>query len=164
QRDLTIDECEVDEQLFVRADRQRFVQVLLNLLSNAVKYNRSQGTVSVLCEATEGDDVVRIGIRDTGPGIPAEKVERLFIPFDRLGAEQSQEEGTGLGLALSKRLVEAMDGALEVESEVGEGSTFWVELPRAEEPAAWAKTASAEPGAPGAGEAERPAATLLYIE
>ena len=112
----------------VLADHQRLRQVLLNLLTNAVKYNRPAGLVTVICDAI-GGGVMRISIRDTGDGMADEELERLFTPFERLSAEQSGVEGTGLGLALSKRLVEAMDGRLGVESTKGAGSTFWIELP-----------------------------------
>lgn len=112
----------------IQADRQRLKQVLLNLLSNAVKYNRKEGTVTLSYEETP-EARLRIKVTDTGPGIAAEKMELLFTPFERLGVEQTGIEGTGLGLALSKRLVQAMGGRLGVESTVGRGSTFWVELP-----------------------------------
>lgn len=118
---------------FVFADRQRAKQVLLNLLSNAVKYNRPRGTIVVSCEQSS-DTRVRINVADTGMGIPAEKLGLLFTPFERLGAEQSSEEGTGIGLALSKRLTEVMGGTLEAASTLGQGSTFTVELPRVEGP------------------------------
>jgi PAS domain S-box-containing protein len=121
--------AEMDSR-YVLADRQRLQQVLLNILSNAVKYNRDGGTITVSCD--ERADRVRLTVRDSGYGIAPAMLERLFTPFDRLGAEQTGIEGTGLGLALSKRLVDAMGGALLVESQVGEGTTFGVELPRAE--------------------------------
>jgi hypothetical protein len=111
----------------VLADRQRLKQVLINLVSNGVKYNRRGGTVTVLTRpGREGR--LRISVGDTGPGIPAERISRLFDPFDRLGAEQSEVEGTGLGLTLSRSLVDAMGGSLEVASEQGVGSTFTVDL------------------------------------
>ena len=113
------------------ADEQRTKQVLLNLLSNAIKYNRSGGEVDVGIAVRGDDGVVAVQISDTGRGIAPEHLERLFSPFDRLGAEQSAIEGTGLGLALSKLMVEAMSGRLVVESEVGVGSTFVLELPLA---------------------------------
>ncbi len=117
----------------VLADRQRLKQVLLNLLSNAIKYNREEGTVSVACEdAAQGR--LRIKVIDTGRGIPPEMMHKLFIPFMRFDPETANIEGTGLGLALSKRLMEAMGGTLGVESTVGQGSTFWVDLPLAEAP------------------------------
>jgi PAS domain S-box-containing protein len=111
----------------VCADVQRLKQVLLNLLSNAIKYNRAGGRVTVSFEEGAGERL-RILVSDTGPGIPADMIERLFAPFDRLGAERTQVEGTGLGLALSKRLMEAMGASLGVDSEPGRGTTFCVEL------------------------------------
>lgn len=115
---------------FVSADRQRLKQVLLNLAANGIKYNRDGGSV-VLAAPGDGAGGIRLAVSDTGPGIPEEKMSRLFSPFDRLDAEQTNVEGTGLGLALSKRLVEAMGGTIGAESSEGRGSTFWVELPPA---------------------------------
>jgi signal transduction histidine kinase/CheY-like chemotaxis protein len=119
--------------LYIQADGQRIKQVLLNLLSNAVKYNRKGGTVT-LRYAETGEGRLRIEVSDTGPGIPPDKMERLFTPFDRLGAEQRGIEGSGLGLSLSKRLVDVMGGTLGVESRVGRGSIFWMEFPAAAGP------------------------------
>jgi PAS domain S-box-containing protein len=118
---------------YVRADQQRLKQVLLNLLSNAVKYNRPGGSVRICCSHGDGG-APSVTVADTGHGIPEDRLDRLFNPFDRLGAEHGQEGGTGLGLALSKRLVELMDGRLWAESEVGSGTTFWLELVLAEPP------------------------------
>jgi CheY-like chemotaxis protein/anti-sigma regulatory factor (Ser/Thr protein kinase) len=122
---------------YVLADRQRLKQVLLNLLSNAIKYNRAGGKVTVeIVHTRDGDEAsVRLRVIDTGPGIPADKLGRMFSPFERLGAEQSQIEGTGLGLTLSKRMVEMMRGTISVESELGVGSVFSVELPASAAPA-----------------------------
>jgi signal transduction histidine kinase/CHASE3 domain sensor protein len=117
-----------DWQRHVLADRQRFQQVLLNLLSNAIKYNRRGGTVTVSCHLVE-DARFRVAVRDTGEGLSAEKLGRLFRPFERLGSDRYGIEGTGIGLALSKRLIDAMGGAIGVDSQVGIGSTFWVDLP-----------------------------------
>ena len=117
---------------YVFADRQRAKQVLLNLLSNAVKYNRPRGTVAISCDST--DTRFQINVTDTGMGIPTERLALLFTPFERLGAEHSSEEGTGIGLALSKRLAEAMGGTLTVDSALGRGSTFTLDLPRVEGP------------------------------
>lgn len=110
----------------VRGDRLRLLQVLLNLLTNAVKYNRLGGAVTLRCESAA--DRIHILVRDTGPGLTPAQVARLFTPFERLGAEQSEIEGSGLGLALSRRLVEAMEGTIGVTSVPGQGSTFWVNL------------------------------------
>ena len=126
---VTITVGDVD-QGDVRADRQRLGQVLLNLLTNAVKYNRPGGSVEVSCTRT--DDSVRIAVADSGYGIAPELQSRLFTPFDRLGAEAKSVEGTGLGLALSRTLMEAMGGTVDAESVEDEGSTFWVELPSAD--------------------------------
>jgi PAS domain S-box-containing protein len=127
---LTPSEDEMD--FFVLADHQRLKQVLLNLLNNGVKYTPPSGSVIVTCKDAGGR--VRLAVHDTGVGIAADKLERVFTPFDRLGAEQSGIEGTGLGLALSKRLVQAMRGAIGVESMEGQGSTFWLELVRTKSP------------------------------
>ncbi|PYO03446.1 MAG: hypothetical protein DMD91_01200 [Candidatus Rokuibacteriota bacterium] len=123
------------DALYVLADRQRLKQVLLNLLSNAVKYNREAGSIRVWCD-TAPENRLRLNVRDTGPGIPPDKLGQLFTPFERLGAEATAISGTGLGLALSKGLVDAMGGAIGVESTPGQGSLFWVELRRAETPEA----------------------------
>lgn len=123
----------LDTSTYVLADRQRLKQVLLNLLSNAVKYTSRRGSVT-LSFNDSGNGATRILVRDTGAGIPVEKLARLFTPFDRLGAEQSTVEGTGLGLALCQRLVHAMQGSIGVNSTLGNGSTFWLELPQAKSP------------------------------
>ncbi len=148
---------------FVLADRQRLKQVLLNLLSNAVKYNRRRGTVALSFENMPAGRL-RIKVSDTGPGIAPERLERLFIPFERLGAEQSGVEGTGLGLALSKRLVEAMGGTLGVESMPGQGSTFWVELALAENPIQRVDQTGVALPAAAELNASRKARIVLYIE
>lgn len=126
-------EASPDWKRHVLADRQRFQQVVLNLLSNAIKYNRFGGTVTVACSVSE-DRRFRLAIRDTGHGLAPDSLPRLFQPFERLGADQSGIEGTGIGLALSQRLVVAMGGKLGVDSQVGAGSTFWVDLPICEGP------------------------------
>lgn len=114
----------------IRVDRQRFKQVLLNLLSNAVKYNRDGGSVHISTEVRGGHQ--RLSVTDTGEGIAKDQFSLLFNPFERLGAEHRGVEGTGIGLALTKRLTEAMSGKIGAVSEPGKGSTFWIELPLAE--------------------------------
>jgi CheY-like chemotaxis protein/anti-sigma regulatory factor (Ser/Thr protein kinase) len=111
----------------VRADPFRLKQVLVNLLSNAVKYNRIHGSVQVKVSAS--GPFVCIAIEDTGLGIPRIKMDQLFQPFNRLGAEQTEVEGTGIGLSICKRMVEAMHGRIHAESEEGKGSCFSIELP-----------------------------------
>jgi len=111
---------------YVLADRQRLTQVVINLISNAIKYNRHRGTVTV--EAEEDEGRIRLSVADTGAGIDPDQLPRLFTPFDRLDAAASGIDGTGLGLALSRRLVEAMGGRIGVRSRRGIGTTFWVEL------------------------------------
>jgi PAS domain S-box-containing protein len=147
----------------VLADRQRLKQILLNLLSNAVKYNREGGSVRLYCEPAPGGRF-RIKVADNGPGIAAEALERLFVPFERLTAEFSGVEGTGLGLPLSQRLAHAMGGTLELTTAIDHGSTFWVELPAAERPAP--PEAEPEPRDAAEDAPEHPATqiTVLYIE
>ena len=110
-----------------QADRTRVKQVLLNLLSNAIKYNRPSGTVDVRCSAV-GAQRVRISVHDTGPGLTSEQLGQLFEPFNRLGKEGGSEEGAGIGLVVSKRLVERMGGTIGAQSTPGTGSVFWFEL------------------------------------
>lgn len=125
---------------YVLADRQRLRQVLLNLLTNAIKYNRLGGRIGLrygaLPPAGNFPARLRLEVTDTGHGLSEEEITRLFMPFERLKAAQTTTEGTGLGLALSKGLIEAMCGSIGVRSVVGEGSTFWIELPTAASPLA----------------------------
>lgn len=116
----------------VRADRTRLKQIVLNLLSNAIKYNKEGGAVRILMLEAQGPERCRFGVQDTGCGIPPEQMEDLFTPFTRLANAAGVVEGTGIGLVISKRLVEMMEGSIGVESRVGEGSLFWIELPREE--------------------------------
>lgn len=118
---------QADDAMAVRADAQRLRQVLVNLLSNAIKFNRECGEVRVV--ATHDGDRVRIGVCDQGPGVPVELRAKLFVPFERLGVERSAVEGTGIGLALSKRLVEAMEGEIGFGDAIGGGAEVWVALP-----------------------------------
>ncbi len=119
----------VDESWLVSADRTRLKQVIVNLLSNAIKYNRAQGTVEVVCSCTP--ERIRINIRDSGEGISPEMQKQLFQPFNRLGKESSTVEGTGIGLVVTKLLIEQMGGRIGVKSTAGVGSEFRVELIRA---------------------------------
>jgi PAS domain S-box-containing protein len=167
QHGVSIEEGAWPEQAFGRADRQRLVQVLLNLLSNAIKYNRAGGHVRVECVAVSSaardeSEIARWAIRvsDSGRGVPTEGANELFTPFARLGAEQTDVEGTGLGLALSRRLCEAMDGSLTLESSNASGSVFRVELDRADDP----RLTLEESGSPVAAGDPHSAATLLYVE
>lgn len=130
---ITMNFYNLQEPCFVFADRTRVKQVLINLLSNAIKYNHAGGTVVVDC-AVKSAERVRISVTDTGDGLSSEKIEQLFQPFNRLGQENSGEEGTGIGLVMTKRLVELMGGTIGVQSTLGKGSVFWVELARAGEP------------------------------
>jgi PAS domain S-box-containing protein len=153
-------QCAVPDDLWVRADPQRLHQVLLNLLSNAVKYNRHGGQVRV--GARPGGDRVRLTVADTGVGISADHMLRLFTPFDRLGAERTGVEGTGLGLTLSRRLVELLGGALTLTSDEGQGTTVTLDLPAAAAPKAG--DAALEAAAVDAARTRPLAGTVLYIE
>jgi CheY-like chemotaxis protein len=148
---------------FVKADRTRVKQVLINLLSNAIKYNKVGGTVVVDCIASTPGRI-RICVKDTGEGLAPDKVTQLFQPFNRLGKETGVDEGTGIGLTVSKRLVELMKGEIGVESTLGVGSVFWIELnlTAAPRPAA----AAAEPTAVAKAQvhADGQLRTLLYVE
>jgi PAS domain S-box-containing protein len=153
---------------FVDADRTRLKQVLINLLSNAIKYNQPNGTVVVDCAllAMKGNNAerVRISVRDTGAGLPPDMLMQLFQPFNRLGQERSTEEGTGIGLVMSKRLVEMMGGLIGVESTVGLGSVFWFELNSTAEPKLELDTAQPAAMAPEQIQSGAPLRTLLYVE
>lgn len=116
-----------EEVYLIRADRTRLKQVMLNLMSNAVKYNSAEGTMTLACTRIAGG-CLRIAVTDSGIGIPADKMEELFKPFSRLNADKSEIQGAGVGLAVTKSLVELMGGRIGVESEMGKGTTFWVEL------------------------------------
>jgi PAS domain S-box-containing protein len=149
------------EDLHVVADRQRLKQVLLNLLSNAVKYNRTGGEAWV-ATTLAAPATARIEVADTGIGIAPGDLAAAFAPFERLAAETTEVEGTGLGLALAKRLVEAMGGTIGVDSEIGRGTTFWMQLPAVAAPAV--RPAERAPPATPATRLRSPARTILYIE
>jgi signal transduction histidine kinase/CheY-like chemotaxis protein len=112
----------------IHADRMRLKQALINLLSNAVKYNCQDGQVTIDCRTIDNEQI-RISVIDTGPGIDPDQQKLLFQPFNRLGAENSETEGTGIGLVYTKKIVELMDGSVGVQSSPGKGSTFWIDIP-----------------------------------
>jgi CheY-like chemotaxis protein/anti-sigma regulatory factor (Ser/Thr protein kinase) len=145
----------------VQADRQRLRQVLLNLMTNAIKFNRPGGSVRL--SAIVDGPRVRIDVADTGVGIAPEQIARLFSPFERLDAERRGVEGTGLGLAISHQLMKRMQGSIEVQSELGRGSTFAIVLDGAHSTAAMDETREAQP-APTPVTADAKARTVLYIE
>lgn len=171
-----------DAERHIFADQQRIKQVLVNLLSNAIKYNRERGQVFVATTIVPGETLkygdageiecsgkLRFSVRDTGPGIAAHDISKLFLPFERLGAESTGVEGTGIGLSLCKRLTEAMNGAIGVDSVRGIGSTFWVEFPLVTTPliGPTGEDPSSMPGAalkPVGQDAPEDALTILYIE
>jgi len=116
----------LEKPLYVHADRTRLKQILLNLLTNAIKYNRQNGTVTVECGKVS--ERLRVSVTDIGMGLSSEELERLFQPFNRLGRETGAEEGTGIGLVVTKRLTELMGGAIGVKSTPGVGSVFWIDV------------------------------------
>ena len=152
-----------ENPIFVRADMTRLKQIVINLLSNAIKYNKEVGTVMVDC-AVSTPERIRISVRDTGAGLPPEKVAQLFQPFNRLGQEAGGVVGTGIGLVVTKRLAELMGGSVGVESQPGAGSVFWCELTVTAAPqiAAMARAVPITSRSPVAfGSPER---TVLYVE
>jgi PAS domain S-box-containing protein len=144
---------------YVHADRTRVKQVMINLLSNAIKYNQSGGSVKVEC--SRRGDRVRASVTDSGAGLNAEQMAQLFQPFNRLGQESSTEEGTGIGLVVTKQLVELMGGEIGVDSTVGMGTTFWVEFKASRAPELVMEQGEVLPVAQEDQESQR---TLLYVE
>ncbi len=150
---------------FVFADRTRLKQILLNFLSNAVKYNRENGSVQLTLEpSATAAGRVRITVRDTGAGLSAEKRTQLFQPFNRLGQESGDEEGTGIGLVVAKQLVELMEGTIGVESTAGQGSAFWFELATAAAPQFAAEAGVVDAPAPVPAASGERVRLLLYVE
>ena len=168
QRGIALGFPNFEHMYFVHADRTRVKQVIVNLLSNAIKYNRAGGSVTVECRF--GDEGrIRVAVLDTGAGLSPEKLAHLFQPFNRLGQEASAEEGTGIGLVVTKKLIELMGGSMGVESTVGVGSEFWFDLVSTEAPELAAE--AVDDTFPGAGADSRGAGpeglhrrTLLYVE
>ena len=147
----------------VHADRTRLKQVLINLLSNAIKYNREGGTVEVnYSRSVPGR--IRVSVRDTGNGLPPDKLDQLFQPFNRLGQEANGEEGTGIGLVVAKQLIQLMGGSIGVESAVGVGSVFWFELSVGVEIQLSPEHFLPKAPAPAAAESGARKRTLLYVE
>jgi len=166
QREIQVTFPHLDKPLYVRADQTKVKQVMLNLLSNAIKYNRVGGAVMVEC-AMSGTNRLRVSVKDTGVGLAPEQLAQLFQPFNRLGQESGTQEGTGIGLVVTKRLVELMGGVIGFESSVGVGSVFWFELPASSAP----KRVAGSIGETGADAQDQVAVyesssqrTLLYVE
>ncbi|MBE0587856.1 MAG: response regulator [Hydrogenophaga sp.] len=164
QRGIGMVFARLESPRYVKADRTRLMQVLINLLFNAIKYNQRGGHVTVACTLSP-PNAVRISVRDTGPGLEPEQLAQLFQPFNRLGQESGAEEGTGIGLVVTQRLVHLMGGEIGADSTPGVGSVFWVEMALTEAPQSPAQDGVLP------GEAPRPDAlpgtphhTLLYVE
>ena len=162
-RSISISYPDFAAPFYVQADRTRLKQILINLLSNSIKYNRVEGRVVVDCTRS-GKARVRIGVRDTGDGLSPDKLAQLFQPFNRLGQEANLEQGTGIGLVVCKRLIELMGGMIGAESQVGQGSVFWIDLNLTDQPQTVAHPTDPRP-------VERPnppdgahLSTLLYVE
>lgn len=151
-----------DDNICVSADYMRLKQALLNLITNAIKYNQKGGKVMISCCHIPNDQV-RISVTDTGIGIPKEKWHKLFQPFARLGAEELQIEGTGIGLTITKNLIEAMDGKIGFDSEMGVGTVFWIEIPGTVEGSAQFKHQDVEKVVE-VGNYGNQCAKILYIE
>jgi len=148
---------------FVSADRTRVKQVLINLLFNAIKYNKPGGTVAVEYTLRPAN-VIRICVRDTGAGLAPAQLAQLFQPFNRLGKEAGEEEGTGIGLVVTKRLVELMGGTIGAESVIGVGSVFWIELSLTTAPQLAVREAERAALAGPQAANGTPRRTLLYVE
>jgi PAS domain S-box-containing protein len=163
QRGIRVSFPRLEVPYLVQADRTRVKQILINLLSNAIKYNRTDGTVAVDCTVTSPGRV-RIWVEDTGDGLPPEDIAQLFQSFNRLGRAATREEGTGIGLVVCKRLVELMGGVIGVESTVGKGSRFWIELNLATDLHATDGSAGAAADIRTLQQAQPNLRTLLYVE
>jgi PAS domain S-box-containing protein len=164
QRGISVTFPRFDKPVFVRADRTRLKQIVINFLSNAIKYNKERGAVTVECTVAEAPERIRISVKDTGAGLPPEKLAQLFQPFNRLGQEAGGVAGTGIGLVVTKRLAELMNGVLGVESTVGAGSVFWCELVLAAAPHIEVQNIGVEAFTPPQLQPGVPCRTLLYVE
>ena len=163
KRDITMVFPDRELPYFIKTDRTRIKQILINLLSNAIKYNRRGGKVVVKCIKVPPGRI-RICVEDTGQGLSPEKIAQLFQPFNRLGQEAHSEEGTGIGLVMTKRLVELMGGVIGVESTVGEGSVFWIETNLTDERQTHTDNAEFQLAAPLQLPVGSRLRTLLYVE
>ena len=163
QRDIDLTFLPLELDHFVEADRTRMKQVLINLLSNAIKYNKPGGTVTLACTLVAPNSI-RISIQDTGAGMTQENLAQLFQSFNRLGKESGPEEGTGIGLVVTKRLVELMGGTIGVDSTVGVGSVFWIEFGLTTVPRLARQDVAQLPLARLQGSEDTPRRTLLYVE
>lgn len=160
---IAMDVCHFERPCYIHADHTRVKQVLLNLLSNAIKYNRAGGSVSVTCDQSSASRI-RISVTDTGLGLSPDKLAQLFQPFNRLGQESSGQEGTGIGLVMTKRLVELMGGVIGVESTVGQGSVFWIDWLRAIAPDLGPAIEEFPADAQSSPAGDAAQHTLLYVE
>jgi PAS domain S-box-containing protein len=163
ERGIVLTFPEFDQPSFVWADQTRLKQIVINLLSNAIKYNQAKGQVKVAC-ALVSPDRIRISFKDTGAGLSPDKLAQLFQPFNRLGQEAGNVAGTGIGLVVTKQLVELMDGVLGVNSTVGQGSEFWVELRSTPTPELKSTVPEGALPKPDIDRLNAPQKTLLYIE
>ncbi len=163
KRGITMSFPDFDEPCFVMADRTRVRQILVNLLSNAIKYNRPNGTIKVEC-AVRKEGYLRVSVSDTGMGLTPDKLKQLFQPFNRLGQEAGIEQGTGIGLVVTKRLVEVMKGTIGVESAVGSGTQFWIDLVMTSPPRHDFTQADAATHAQNKVKFAGPVQTVLYVE
>ncbi len=154
----------LEASIYVRADRTKLKQILMHLIANAVKYNKPGGAVAIGCAPSPNvPQTIRISVRDSGKGLTADQFVQLFQPFNRLGQEGGDESGIGMGLVVSKQLIELMGGSIGVNSAVGEGSVFWIELPVAEPPAAVSEAHRDNPVSPQLANNAGPL-TVLYVE
>ena len=160
---MTFPQFDCEAPFYVKADRTRLKQIVINLLSNAIKYNKERGTVIVGCSVS-APERIRISVADTGEGLPPEKLAQLFQPFNRLGQQADTVVGTGIGLMVTKRLAELMEGAVGVQSEVGVGSVFWCELSSAKAPKLVVEHDGVGAVAEPKPSLHLPQRTLLYVE
>jgi signal transduction histidine kinase/ActR/RegA family two-component response regulator len=163
KRDITLTFPQISATLHVHADHTRIKQVLINLLSNAIKYNKVGGKVSVQCISIDVRRIL-IGVEDTGAGLSVEMQSQLFQPFNRLGQEVNVEEGTGIGLVVAKRLTELMGGTIGVDSQLGNGCMFWIELNTTDAPNIMADEIATEIHIQPKDMPDTIKHTLLYVE